>query len=193
MKRNGRAAYGTGRDLLIEAAIRVVASKGLRGLTYRAVGDEAGVNNTLVAHHFGSRDALLAAALDGVTQDAIESTRLILFSTSEEEFIEALLNTTRSTPELHAFQYEMILEARRNPAFRPAVQKLYADYIDAMRDGLTAFGITENIDSIARVTFASLDGLVMQYIAGVDEESIRDAIRAVWNELSALAGQPNRS
>lgn len=87
----------------------------------------------------------------------------------------------------------MILEARRNPAFRPAVQKLYADYIEAMRDGLTAFGITENIDSIARVTFSSLDGLVMQYIAGVDEESIRDAIRAVWNELSALAGQPHPS
>ena len=192
MAKTERAAYGAGRDLLIEAAVRVVARKGLRGLTYRAVGEEAGLNNTLVAHHFGSRDALLAAALDGITHDAIESTRLLLFSTSEEDFIDALLETTRSSPELHAFQYEMILEARRNPAFRPAVEKLYLDYIQAMKEGLQAFGITDNLDSIARVTFASLDGLVMQYIAGVDERSIRSAIREVWNELSALAGQPVR-
>jgi DNA-binding transcriptional regulator YbjK len=33
--------YGEGRRALLDAAIRVVARQGLRGLTYRAVGKEA--------------------------------------------------------------------------------------------------------------------------------------------------------
>lgn len=180
-----RVAYGAGRDLLIEAAISVVAAKGLRGLTYRAVGEEAGVNNSLVAHHFGNREALLAAALDGVTHRAIETSRLLFFSTSEDDFIEGLLSTLRTTPELHTFQYEMILESSRNPAFRPAVARLYSDYIGAMKEGLQAFGITRNLSTIARVTFASLDGLVMQYVAGVDEAQIVDSIRTIWRTLAA--------
>ena len=46
--------YDEGREALLQAAVRVVADKGLRGLTFRAVAEEAGVNNTLVVHHFGS-------------------------------------------------------------------------------------------------------------------------------------------
>jgi AcrR family transcriptional regulator len=179
-----RVAYGAGKDLLIEAAITVVAERGLRGLTYRAVGEEAGVNNTLVAHHFGNRDALLAAALESSTRRAIETTRLLIFSSSEEEFIQALLSTLKGESAMHSFQYEMILEANRNPAFLPAVSKSYVDYLDAMKEGLRSFGIEHDLTTVARVTFAALDGLVLQYMAGIDEQSIVEGIRRVWQNLA---------
>ena len=53
--------YGGGRDLLVESTVQVVAERGLRGLTFRAVAERAGVNNSLVAHHFGTREALLGS------------------------------------------------------------------------------------------------------------------------------------
>src|SRR5690349_11387552 len=56
--------YGEGRQALLDAAVHVVATRGLRHLTYRAVAQRAGVAHGLVAHHFGTRDALLAAALE---------------------------------------------------------------------------------------------------------------------------------
>src|SRR3712207_8439845 len=56
--------YGEGRRALLAAAVHVVATRGLRHLTYRSVAQEAGVAHGLVAHHFGTRDALLEAALE---------------------------------------------------------------------------------------------------------------------------------
>jgi AcrR family transcriptional regulator len=62
-KRTDGWAYGDGREALLTAAVRVVARKGIRHLTYRALARQAGVTHGLVTYHFGSRDALIRAAL----------------------------------------------------------------------------------------------------------------------------------
>ena len=107
--------YGTGKEALLRAAVTVVAAKGLRGLTYRSVAEAAGVNNTLVAHHFGSRDALIAAALDWAAEQSISASRLREAATLGHSFTDSLLELLLAEPELQVFQYEMILEARRRP------------------------------------------------------------------------------
>ncbi len=56
--------YGEGRSALLAAAVHVGATRGLRHLTYRSVAAEAGVAPGLVAHHFGTRDALIEEALE---------------------------------------------------------------------------------------------------------------------------------
>ncbi len=73
--------YGDGREALLAAVVHVVADRGLRGLTYRAVAEHAGVNNTLISHHFGSRDALLEAAMEWASE---RTRRLSDLSTIEE-------------------------------------------------------------------------------------------------------------
>lgn len=174
--------YGEGRDALIASAVYVVAERGLRGLTFRATAERAGVNNSLVARHFGTREALLAAALDWAVEQSIALTRLIEFST-EEGFAEALLASITSHPELHAFQYEMILEARRNPIFQPSVHHLYERYLAVTRESLQAMGVTDGLAEAAQYTFAALDGLVMQLIAGANEQAVRAAVRELWESL----------
>ena len=59
-----RPPRGDGRVALLEAAIRVGAQHGLRGLTIRSVAAEAGVSHGLVRHHFGSRQQLVDEALE---------------------------------------------------------------------------------------------------------------------------------
>lgn len=56
--------HGDLRRTLIEAAARLAAERGLRGLTLREVGRRAGVSHAAPYHHFPDRDALLAAVAE---------------------------------------------------------------------------------------------------------------------------------
>ena len=153
--------YGTGREALLRAVVDVVAQKGLRGMTYRAVAEAAGVNNSLVAHHFGSRDALIAAALQWASEQSIAASRLREAAEQEGSFTEALLGLLLEDPGLQAFQYEMILEARRRPELAGPVAQLYESYVSALAEGLQAFGVQGDVRVVARSLFAALDGLVL--------------------------------
>jgi AcrR family transcriptional regulator len=52
------------RTALLDAALEVIARSGFAGTTLRDVAAEAGVAHGLLRHHFGTREALLAAAFD---------------------------------------------------------------------------------------------------------------------------------
>lgn len=185
--------YGTGKEALLRAAVAVVAEKGLRGLTYRSVAEAAGVNNTLVAHHFGSRDALIAAALDWAAEQSISASKLRDAAALGHSFTESLLELLLAEPELQVFQYEMILEARRRPELAAAVSALYENYVSALADGLTASGLTHNVQVVARTLFASLDGLVLQYLAGVDRAVIAASLEEVHDVLLLRTGMGGRA
>lgn len=176
--------YGAGREALITATISIAAAKGLRGLTFRAVADEAAVNNSLVAHHFGTRDLLLAAALEWAVERSISTTHLLDFE-SETRFTDALLDSLVRAPEIQVFQYEMILEARRNPLFREPVERLYDRYFVATRESLRRHGIFDDVDGVARYVFSALEGSVLQYLAGVDEAAIRSGLHALWATIDS--------
>src|SRR3954469_5294473 len=68
--------HGERRAALLSAAVRVLDRDGMRGLTYRAVAQEAGVSHGLVRHHFGSRDALIHEAVLDHAERSLQSTRL---------------------------------------------------------------------------------------------------------------------
>ena len=171
--------YGKGREALLRAAVDVVAAKGLRGLTYRAVAEAAGVNNSLVAHHFGTRASLIAAALEWSSEQSIGASRLREAAQNGGTFTEALLELLLEDPGLQVFQYEMILEARRRPELAGPVAALYESYVDALSEGLQAFGVQGDVRVVARSLFAALDGLVLQYIAGVGRDEIAAALEEV--------------
>ena len=158
-----RLPYGDGRDALLSAVIDVVGEKGLRGVTYRAVASRAGVNHTLVTHHFGSIEGLLAATMEWAIQRSIEETGLEKIADFDENFADSLLETVSREPELQLFQFEMLLESRRNPEVRALVERLYANYMSTVEDALRQRGL--NVDNGAALAiFAALDGLMLQFL-----------------------------
>lgn len=158
-----RPGYGEGRQALIDAAIRVVGQKGLRGLTYRAVATEAGVTQGLVAHHFGSRDELLRAALLQAFQGSIERSSLVPASGRLDDLVSDLAARAEEGADEEAFQFELTLEARRRDDLRPHARGLYDAYHAATADALRRVGVDAD-DDLARVVFAALDGLVFQQL-----------------------------
>jgi AcrR family transcriptional regulator len=51
------------REQLLQAALKVYSTSGIRGATTKRIAQEAGVNEVTLFRHFGSKDALLQEAL----------------------------------------------------------------------------------------------------------------------------------
>jgi AcrR family transcriptional regulator len=54
------------RQEIVRATVTVLAERGVRGLTFRAVAEEMGGSSTLITHYFPTRQALLDALAESV-------------------------------------------------------------------------------------------------------------------------------
>ena len=182
--------YGEGREALLRATVHVVAQKGLRGLTFRAVAEEAGVNNTLIAHHFGNRDKLLAAALEWTADRSIGAADLSEYATDADAFRAALVANVLSEPDVEIFQFEMILEASRRPELQPSVRSLYRRYVQALASGREKLGAPTS-EPLNLALFAALDGLMLQYLSrSITASQLEAAVQALGIAVSTA---PERS
>ncbi|HKU29832.1 TetR/AcrR family transcriptional regulator [Arthrobacter sp. NyZ413] len=181
--------YGDGREALLAAVIDVVAEKGLRGVTYRAVAARAGVNHTLVTHHFGSIEGLLAATMEWAVQRSIQETGLAGIADFDEGFADSLMATVSAEPELQLFQFEMLLESRRNPKILPMVEGLYDTYVEAVEEALAQRGLDTSGEA-SRAIFAALDGLMLQFLTITSPAKVRSALIQVGRLVSGLPDTP---
>lgn len=182
-----RIKYGTGRDALIEAAVRVVARHGLHGMTFRKVAQEAGVNNSLVAHHFGSLSSLASAALAWSATTALNDSHLAGFLESGDDYRSALWSTLSEEKDLHVYQFEMVLEASRDEAIRDHIIAMYDQYTSEVSRSMFGGSANDEDHAVARAVFAALDGLVLQFVSGaINREQVDSSVAALW-KLAALA------
>lgn len=178
-------SYGDGREALLEATVRVVAQKGLRGLTFRAVAEAAGVNNTLIAHHFGTRDNLLSAALEWTADRSIAAADLSEYATDADSFRAALVGNVLSEPDVEIFQFEMIIESSRRPELQGAVRNLYQRYVAALAAGRAKLGAPTS-EPLNLALFAALDGLMLQYVSrSITAQQLEDAVIALGIAVAA--------
>lgn len=182
-----RPGYGQGREALIQAAIRVVARSGMRNLTYRVVAKEAGVTHGLVAHHFGSIDALLEDALRYSLERSVDTSLLEPGTGDLSDFAARLAEIVEADPDLQAFQFELALESRRRPELRCYVEELYESYRVSTRRELKRHGITD--EAAADVIFAALDGLVFQQITSRGAAATRDGVGRIHRIIRALGAE----
>lgn len=183
MSAEQQGTYGQGREALIRAAVEVAAVRGLRGMTFRAVAEAAGVNNALIAHHFRNREGLLLAALDWATENLIRTTSLSKSTTEPEAFQQAVEAVVEADRNVMVFQYELILEASRNERFRPKVVELYRAYTQGMMPE------SVEITPLTRARFAAIDGLVLQLVSGaISHEEFEESLRAILRQVGVSAG-----
>ncbi|WP_169801693.1 TetR/AcrR family transcriptional regulator [Millisia brevis] len=162
-----RPRYGRGREALIDATIHIVAERGVRKLTYRAVAAAAGVTHGTVQHHFADLDALLEAALEHCVQLSIDRSWLATGTTEVSDFVANLGAAIRETVNEQVFQYELVLESRRRPELRPHVDRYYRAYYDATRTSLRRMNLPDDHNTVV-VVFSAIDGLVFRALTTDD-------------------------
>jgi AcrR family transcriptional regulator len=191
-QRAPQSSYGNGRRALLDATVRVVARKGLRGLTYREVAAEAGVTYGLVHHHFGSRDALVQESLKHAVRESLSVSFLHERIESIEEFGHRLAEAVEELPDQQVIEYELGLEARRRPEMLAELRAVYDDYVTLVERQLRAVGIDRE-RSFARLIFAALDGLVLQQLFFGRPEETRQGIEELRDLLRLVAEQQARA
>ena len=179
-----RIVYGTGRETLLAAAVQVASDKGLAALTYREVAREAGVAHSLVAHHFGSRNSLIRATMEYAVQ--VGSQTIHFSGGSLDELGDDLDELVQDTPGLQAFQIELAINARTDPALGESARAMYDRYIRLTRDDLERLGLGDD-PAIARLVMAALDGIVIQQLVYDSPEQTRESLEALRGVIASLS------
>jgi DNA-binding transcriptional regulator YbjK len=176
------------RGAIADAAIHLVATRGLRGLTHRAVDAEAGLPPGSTSYYLRTRAALLTACVNrmlerDLTGGSAESPADLDL---EEVMVGMVLNLVRGRPDDLIARYELSLEASRQPELRDAIIQGGRQLREGLADLLAALGIPDAA-TIAWPVAAMMDGLLYDRIAGagsaLSEEAFETAVR---RSLAAL-------
>ncbi|HEY5845271.1 MAG TPA: TetR family transcriptional regulator [Microlunatus sp.] len=116
------------REVLLDAAIRVLGERGVRAVTHRAVDAEAGLTIGSTANLFPSRDALFAAIVERFAERErrnFEDLAVTVSPRSPAELGRALGAAVRDSVgpnrTLTLSRYALLVESANNPALREQI------------------------------------------------------------------------
>lgn len=194
------------RDAIADAAIHLVATRGLRGLTHRAVDEAAGLPQGSTSYYLRTRNALLTACVNRMlTRDlgaqpanapgASDPTgrtgtggpnRPAGGSGLEELMVEMVVGLVRERTDDLVARYELSLEASRQPELRDAIIQGGRQLREGLAGMLSALGIPD-AEAAAWPVAAMMDGLMYDRVAGAGTTLSPEAFEsAVRRSLGAL-------
>src|SRR5215469_4162924 len=113
------------RELLLDAAIRVLGERGIRALTHRAVDGEAGLATGSTANYFPTREALLEAIVDRVSaleRQRFDEVAVGVLPLTPVDLGRAIARWAQEATgpfrTLTLARYAVLVEAGNNPAIR---------------------------------------------------------------------------
>lgn len=163
--------------LILEAAVRVIARNGVRGLRVEELAAEAGVSTALIYYHFKDRAGLIQRTLafisdraTGYTDEAVENTEdaravLLQLLLSELQDIPRVRENSIAWGELRA---SAIFDADLRESLAESTRSWNRDTADAVADaqaaGLADLAVAP-LDAAERLT-ALVEGLSERWLSG---------------------------
>jgi DNA-binding transcriptional regulator YbjK len=174
------------RDELADAAIRVLAREGARGLTHRAVDTAAGLAEGTCSYYFRTRAALWQACVEREAARSLEELPAGAdVPGTPEDLVDVALATVErwlaDDRERLRAHWELALEATRRPELRDAALAAGVPVREQVTAMLAGLGIAEP-QRRTRDLVACLDGLAFDQLTGVaprDSRALRAAITDV--------------
>ena len=180
------------RERILRAALAVIGRGGIGAVTHRSVAEEAQVPLGSLTYWFATKDDLLVEALRRFVDD--EAARLeragaeLTSDLGPEEIAERFAAVLAAgDPDEHLAQFELYLEAARNPALRAVAEECFRAYERVTAIALRAAGVADP-EGIA-ATFVSLaDGLGLRRRAtGDGPELTAAAVTLIRGLLAGVA------
>lgn len=173
---------------IIRSAYRTMARYGSHRMSLQDVADEAGVSKALLLYHFGTKDALLLAAMKWAVERTDERIRSRLESGgSAEDQITALVDAIFIDPEanrlFYMFYLDLIEHAGRVPSFGE-LSMMLTRIINGLYGEVIGRGVEEGVFDVsdlevaARDMRALIEGTFLQWIQTDDWRESHQA----WKE-----------
>lgn len=168
-----RQARGAARRReILRATLTLVRTGGVAAVTSRSVAREAGVPLGSLSYYFDGKDDLLQEALLLHVEEEVARMRTVSDALAAEDgpdlargaaaFAEVLGHGDTAT----IAQFELYLEAGRNPAMRDAAARCFAAYEEVVTAALIAAGMPDDDAAEAAPLFlAFADGLGLRQLA----------------------------
>lgn len=190
-----RTAGAARADLVADAALALLAERGMRGLTHRAVDEAAGLPQGSTSNVARTRQALLELA---VRRLADREARVLALhempdpAAGTDSLVDALAlaahRALTRNRELTLARYELALEATRRPELRAHFDAAGARFRDQLTALVTALGSTDP-ERHALSLIAWADGLMFSCVAGSfsarvpDRAAVRESLREVLDGM----------
>jgi AcrR family transcriptional regulator len=193
---------GDRRRAILDAAIKVIARRGVRGLRVEQVAAEAGVAVSLIYYYFDNRNGLVRATLEHANERAATTARAgDGGATGREKAAASLLaelDDGESVRDTSVVWGEVLASAMFEPELRDQLREASETWTDlvagAIREGVEDGSISGDVDAHAcaeRLT-ALVDGLSSRWLAGlVTRERARELLAAaIAAELGSAILRP---
>ncbi len=188
------------RQAILDAAKKLLWLQGFEAMSPRDVMDESGAGQGSLYHHFRSKKDLAAAALDDIEKELTEKAQNTLGSgRAPLARIKAFLLQVRDglkgcrlgrLANESAVLDDAELRARLDSYFRTVAALLAEALAEARRDGALPKRI--NVDDLATLLLASVQGGYVVSRATHDTDAVTRATRGAWSLLSGLAAEAKR-
>jgi len=164
------------RAAIIDAAVQIIATRGLGAVTHRAVAREAKVPLAATTYYFASKEEILREALESLSAAEVErlgklAEEIAKLGSREAggALAKALVPDPDQAPRAWLAQFEIYLEAARNPALRPAVEQRRQAFVRLAETALRAVGAPDP-EGRAELGVAGLNGIIFNRIRELGED-----------------------
>lgn len=168
------------RERILRATLAVIGRAGIGAVTHRSVAEEAGVPLGSLTYWFGTKDDLLREALRRFVADESERLRAVAERLGSgvdpavlaHEFADVLATNTGDE---QIAQFELYLEAARNPALRDIAEESFRAYEDVAVAALRAAGASEP-ERLAPLFVSLADGMGLRRMSTGRAPTLEDLL-----------------
>ena len=113
-------------------------------------------------YHGRCRTSFAVEAMDFGIEESLRASNMLDGGLTVAEFAAGIESLAAQQGEIHAFQYELLLESRRRPELRPTAERYYRSYREAIDAQLRRLGVDE--PGFSDLVWFALDGLVFNQL-----------------------------
>ena len=180
------------RGAIIEAAVKIIATRGLNAVTHRAVAREAKVPLAATTYYFASKDEILKEALESLSGAEVERLNKLaeeIDKLKPEEtgaaLAKALIGESEEGRRGWLAQFEIYLEAARHPSLRPAIEQRRAAFVALAEVTLRKAGAPDP-EKRAEIAVAGINGILLDRVRELGEhpqETMLERLRQLFGML----------
>lgn len=176
------------RNLILQAAIAMIAEKGLNEISTAMLAKAAGVSKSTIFHHFSTSDEILIEALQVIFGDMQQSMDLNNCD-SVESILSKLGQVIVSATETNLINIKAFLAFFHGGIYHPVFRNILASYAAQMHEQFRLLLSERVSEQVSGERIASVSKLILPMVDGIGFHYLLHGDRATFEQVWQLQTQ----